>query len=245
MRERLVGVGHLDGVLALGHGLAFTAPLVFVLGVPLLGLILTQDLGPLFVMLYAASIFIGAAFAFAFFDRAGYRQWLGGAVSVLVAGILVGAGQRQGFVYGALVGMWAGVLDLLVQGLMGRPLTTVVALGLPMLQTTFGTLGGIIGSVIWRPLPTFTLSNHPGAAGPRKSTRKRHRYFSGPIAWLRVGAGIAAAVGGALWAHVILELVVQASEGRLLPETKLQAELVTWEITALVMVFGSAFAGAT
>ncbi len=164
---------------------------------------------------------------------------------MLVAGILVGAGQRQGFVYGALVGMWAGVLDLLVQGLMGRPLTTVVALGLPMLQTTFGTLGGIIGSVIWRPLPTFTLSNHPGAAGPRKSTRKRHRYFSGPIAWLRVGAGIAAAVGGALWAHVILELVVQASEGRLLPETKLQAELVTWEITALVMVFGSAFAGAT
>jgi cell division protein FtsW (lipid II flippase) len=37
-------------------------------------------------MLYAASIFFGAAFAFAFFDRAGYRPWLGGAVGVLVAG---------------------------------------------------------------------------------------------------------------------------------------------------------------
>ena len=40
-------------------------------------------------MLYAASIFLGAAFAFAFFDRAGYRQWMGGAAGVLVAGAWV------------------------------------------------------------------------------------------------------------------------------------------------------------
>ena len=60
-----------------------------VLCVPLFGLVLTDDFGPLFVMLYAASIFLGAAFAFAFFDRAGYRQWLGGAVGVVVAGAWV------------------------------------------------------------------------------------------------------------------------------------------------------------
>jgi len=71
------------------HGLVFTGPLVFVLCIPLLGLVLTDDLGPLFVMLYAASIFLGAAFAFAFFDRAGYRQWMGGAAGVLVAGAWV------------------------------------------------------------------------------------------------------------------------------------------------------------
>jgi len=71
------------------QGLVFVLPLFFVLCVPLAGLILTDDFGPLFVMLYAASIFLGAAFAFAFFDRAGYRQWLGGAVGVLVAGAWV------------------------------------------------------------------------------------------------------------------------------------------------------------
>ena len=71
------------------HGLVFVWPLFFVLCVPLFGLILTDDFGPLFVMLYAASIFLGAAFAFAFFDRAGYRQWLGGAVGVLIAGAWV------------------------------------------------------------------------------------------------------------------------------------------------------------
>jgi cell division protein FtsW (lipid II flippase) len=71
------------------HGLAFVWPLFFVLCIPLFGLVLTDDFGPLFVMLYAASIFLGAAFAFAFFDRAGYRPWLGGAVGVLIAGAWV------------------------------------------------------------------------------------------------------------------------------------------------------------
>src|SRR5262249_43026410 len=166
---------------------------------------------------------------------------------VLVAGILVGAAQRQAFVYGALLGMWGGVTDLLVQSLTGRVLTTVVALGLPMLQAVFGALGGLVGSSIWKPLPTLRMPAEAGQSVSRKLVRGRplHKYFAGAVAWLRVGAGIAAAVGGALWAHVILELVVQASEGKLLPETKFQSELVTWEITALVMIFGSALAGAT
>ena len=77
------------GMKSATQGLVFVWPLIFVLCVPLFGLVLTDDFGPLFVMLYAASIFLGAAFAFAFFDRAGYRQWLGGAVGVVVAGAWV------------------------------------------------------------------------------------------------------------------------------------------------------------
>jgi cell division protein FtsW (lipid II flippase) len=76
----------------MNRGLArftFLWPLLFVLCVPLAGLVLTDDFGPLFVMLYAASIFFGAAVAFAFVDRAGYRPWLGGAVGVLIAGAWV------------------------------------------------------------------------------------------------------------------------------------------------------------
>ena len=71
------------------RGLMFLWPMFFVLSVPLAGLVLTDDFGPLFVTLYAASIFVGAAFAFAFVDRAGYRPWLGAAAGVLIAGAWV------------------------------------------------------------------------------------------------------------------------------------------------------------
>ena len=71
------------------NALFFVSPLAFVLGVPVVGLVLTDDFGPLFVLVYAASILVGTAFAFAFVDKAGYRPWLAGAVGVLVAGAWV------------------------------------------------------------------------------------------------------------------------------------------------------------
>ncbi len=71
------------------QSVAFVWPLLFALMVPMLGLILTDDFGPLIVMLYAASIFVGAGVAFALFDREGYRPWLGAVAGVAVAGTWV------------------------------------------------------------------------------------------------------------------------------------------------------------
>jgi cell division protein FtsW (lipid II flippase) len=45
-------------------------------------LMLTDDLGPLLVILYATSVFWGAAVAFAVFDKAGYRPWVGGVTAL-------------------------------------------------------------------------------------------------------------------------------------------------------------------
>ena len=72
---------------------------------------------------------------------------------------------------------------------------------------------------------------------------RRTRYFAGPVSWGRVVTGITVAVGGVFWANVIREFVVEASEGKLRIDTHLQADLVTWEISALAMLAGSAFAG--
>jgi cell division protein FtsW (lipid II flippase) len=66
---------------SVGRGLFALAFIVFV---PVLGLMLTDDLGPLLVILYATSVFWGAAVAFAVFDKAGYRPWVG-AVTALAA----------------------------------------------------------------------------------------------------------------------------------------------------------------
>ena len=77
------------GIKGAMSAVVFVSPLVFVLCVPVLGLVLTDDFGPLFVIVYAASIFVGTAFAFAFFDRAGYRPWLAGSVGLFVAGLWI------------------------------------------------------------------------------------------------------------------------------------------------------------
>src|SRR5262249_57724680 len=61
----------------------------------------------------------------------------------------------------------------------------------------------------------------------------------------RVGVGAGGAVGGTIWAGSILDMVNRVSEFRLAPGSALQAQLVTWEITALAILAGSALAGAT
>jgi len=77
------------------------------------------------------------------------------ALSVLTAGMLTGAGQRRGFVYGAVMGVWNGVFFVVAQHMLGRAPTTVSLFGEPILQAAFGAVGGMIGSLIWRPLPSL------------------------------------------------------------------------------------------
>jgi hypothetical protein len=165
------------------------------------------------------------------------------AVGLLVAGALAGAGQRQGIVFGAVVGVWNGVLSVAVQ-YGGLPHTTVMLLGQPILHTAFGAAGGFLGSRIWKPLPALRLPAPPRAPEPLAASRRRPSLFSGPVAWGRVLTGAALAVGGTIWANVILELVMEASDGSLSVSSHLQAQLVTWEVTALAMLVGSAVAGA-
>jgi hypothetical protein len=123
----------------------------------------------------------------------------------------------------------------------------VTAYGEPLLLTAFGAVGGLLGSLIWKPLPALPL---PGPVGDRKATVKFARQakpslFAGPVSWIRVVLGTAVVVGGALWANVILSFVLQASEGRLTIHSRLQAQLVTLEICALAVLIGSCLAGAT
>src|SRR5260370_38838540 len=67
--------------------------------------------------------------------------------------------------------------------------------------------------------------------------------FAGPVAWGRGLTGITLAVGGVVWTDVIRDFVLGASEGKLRIDTALQAELVTWEISALAMLAGGGLAG--
>ncbi|TMQ33576.1 MAG: hypothetical protein E6K70_12350 [Planctomycetota bacterium] len=166
------------------------------------------------------------------------------AVGVLLAGMLSGAGQRRGILLGTLVGIWNGVFFVVVQACVGQTSTPIDLFGEPMLQAAFGAVGGFIGSQIWKPLPSVSLPFEMRGAKAITPPVKRRSYFAGPIAWTRVLTGIALTVGGVMWANIIRDLVIEASEGKLSIDSQLQADLVTFEVSALAMIAGSGFAGA-
>ena len=167
------------------------------------------------------------------------------AVSILAAGLLTGAGQRRGLLFGAVVGVWNAVVFTLIQLGTGQSLTTIDLFGEPVLQVAFGALGGLAGSFIWQPVPPIPVGTQPRKPLPMIPLRRSPSSFSGPVAWARVLTGITVAVGGVFWVDVIRDSVLEASEGKLQIDTHLQAELVTWEISALAMMAGGALAGAT
>jgi hypothetical protein len=174
------------------------------------------------------------------------------AASVFAAGLLAGAGQRRGLLFGAVVGVWNAVFFLLIQiwtthslTTIHQSVTTIDLFGQPVIHVAFGVMGGLIGSVIWRPLPLVAFSIEPRKTLPMVPLRKAAYTFSGPVAWARVLTGITVAVGGVFWVDVIRDSVLDASEGQLKIYTRLEADLVTWEISALAMIAGGALAGAT
>jgi hypothetical protein len=166
------------------------------------------------------------------------------ALCLVLAGMLAGAGLRQGIVFGAVVGVWNGVLSVVMQSFGGLPHTAVTLVGQPILHIAFGAAGGFLGCRIWKPLPTLAGPAAPQAAAPLIPARIRRPLFEGPVAWGRILLGTALAISGAVWANVILDLVLDAGQGMLDITDHLQAQLVTWEVTGLAMLAGSALAGA-
>ncbi len=168
------------------------------------------------------------------------------AFGLLVGGMLAGAGYRRGAMLGALVGAISGAISLALLLGLQQELTAIALYGQPLVQMVFGTVGGAIGCTIWKPLTASELSDKSKliavkAVVPPPQTHPAK--FSGPISWGRVLVGAAAAVAGTIYAKTLLRFVLDAAEGQLSIDSFLEAELVTWEIKALAILFGSAIAG--
>jgi len=165
-------------------------------------------------------------------------------VGLLVGGMVTGAGKRHGALYGAVVGVWNGVISIFVASQTVNGLTPVALYGQPVLQTAFGALGGFLGSLIWRPLPRVSLGDSR-AARIVVPVRRQPSILAGPISLWRIAVGIAVASAGSLWANAVLQFVLESGEGRLSIDSQLQAQLVTWEIVGLALLAGGALGGAT
>jgi hypothetical protein len=165
--------------------------------------------------------------------------------AVLLGGMLAGSGQRAGILLGSVVGIWSGVLSLLIPATPGHPLTAISLYGQPVLQTVVGALGGWAGCLLWRPLLPPVL---PGATHLLRKPGKAKRpltLFAGKVAWLRVLAGVALAVAGTVTAGKAFDKVLEVSNGVLSTSDQVQDQVITWEIKALALLLGGCLAGAT
>jgi len=170
------------------------------------------------------------------------------AFSLVLAGILTGAGQRRGVFFGSVVGLLHGLITLGILQWHGEVLSEVSFCAVPALHMAFGAVGGLIGSLIWKPLPIVQL------AARSEPDKKRRPSFAvgagvsvlaGRVAWIRVSFGIGLVVCGVLWSSAILKFVLDNGPGRLSVESSTQRELITWEIAALATFLGAGLAGAT
>jgi hypothetical protein len=168
------------------------------------------------------------------------------AFSLLVGGALTAASQQRGMFLGGMVGLVSGPLFVVIQLWNGEVLSEVALYGQPILALLFGTLGGLLGSTIWKPLPTLSMpKSKSDKSKSRPVSRTSPSAMSGPIAWGRVAVGIGLAAAAVLFPQLILTWIMDASQGRLRARSELQAQLITWEIGGLITLLAGAIAGAT
>jgi type IV secretory pathway VirB2 component (pilin) len=169
-------------------------------------------------------------------------------LSLLLGAILTGAGQRRGVFYGSIVGLLHGLITLGTMQWRGEALPEITLCAVPALHMAFGAAGGLLGSLIWRPLPTVQFAVQ---AEPRKNLHVAAVFtigftaLAGRIAWLRVGLGVAIAVFGVLWSSAILQFILENAPTRLMVESVSQYQLFSSEIAALATFLAAGFAGAT
>jgi len=167
-------------------------------------------------------------------------------MSLLIGAGLTGAGQRQGMLFGGLIGLVHGLIFLIVQGENSESLSLVAVCGQPILFAAIGTLGGRIGMLIWKPMPVLQLGGLPENA-PKVPWNALSflQYFEGPVSFGRVVVGMLVVVIGVVWSNLILSIIIGASGGSLVLSTHLQDRLLLFEISALATLAGSGLAGAT
>lgn len=164
-------------------------------------------------------------------------------ISLLIGGTITGAGQVRGLLYGSFVGLVNGLIFLMLNLGRGEIQNEVAFYSQPILHLAFGAMGGLIGTLIWRPLPTLRLEPSSGSAKLRVSNGPL--MFAGPIHWIRVLVGIIVAVAGVAFSPTILAFILEMFQGMIALQSTFQARLVTWEISAVAVLVGAGLAGAT
>jgi DNA-directed RNA polymerase subunit RPC12/RpoP len=164
---------------------------------------------------------------------------------LLIGGAMCGAGKQRGILYGSIIGLVNGFVFLLVQRHSDGTPTAIAMYGQPIMHMAFGALGGLIGMLIWKPLPRILIPEGAGAAKVVALPAPTFQFLDGPIYLGRVCLGIFVVVNGIVWSNAVLNWVMHASQGALEIRTHLQSQLISWEVCGLATLVGAGLAGAS
>ncbi len=167
-------------------------------------------------------------------------------VPLCLGGLLAGAGQRQAFFLGFVIGLCNSALAMFSQAVLTNQVSSLSWYGQPLSQALSASIGAWLGSTIWQPLNLVTA---PGAVlrSPRHAAlvRNQRPLLFGRVSRFRVCLGVLLTVAGCLWAEFLFQTVLHASRGLLDTASYTQDRIFAWEIRALSALFGGALAGAT
>lgn len=165
-------------------------------------------------------------------------------VCVLAGAIVAGAGSATYLRAGLAVGFVNFVMFIGSQFAAGvRPETWVMA-ATGVCAIAVGAAGAFAGSRYWPSLETFVpvVKRKSEAKTKQKNLPKEPPI---PIAWARVLGGAVLSIGCTVWAGPIRDFIVHNSQGAFGADSRIQLQFTAWMISALAMLIGGAFAGAS
>ncbi len=161
-------------------------------------------------------------------------------VSGLAGSLIAGAGNSRALAAGAALGLIHALALLGAQFALGHAPNHLLMFGGWGVLTLVGAFGARIGRFAWPP-----LADIPDPSAPKKEKVVKVKAPPQPIAWARVFGGAALSIGCTVWAGPIRDYIIGTSGGKFVVDSRIQSQFVTWGISALAMMVGGVFAGAS
>jgi hypothetical protein len=161
-------------------------------------------------------------------------------MSCLAGSLIAGAGNARALAAGAALGLIHALALIAAPFALGNWPNHLLIFGGWGVLSLVGAFGARIGRFAWPP-----LSDIRDPTAPKAEKKAKVKTPPTPIAWLRVFGGAALSIGCTVWAGPIRDYIIGTSGGKFVVDSRIQSHFVTWGISALAMMVGGVFAGAS
>lgn len=162
------------------------------------------------------------------------------ASTALAGGIIAGAGNVRAVAAGIALGLFHAFAAIGAKFAFNQQPDEALLYGSLLVIPLLGGIAARIGRWLFPP-----LSDLYSTAPKSKERVVKAKAPPEPIAWFRIIGGAALSIGCTVWAGPIRDFVIGTSGGSFVVDSRMQSKFVTWVISALAMMVGGVFAGAS